>query len=242
MAVEDLGAAPRSGRLAPLWELLFPTRCLGCGRRGVLLCPTCRATVPWLPAAVCPRCAVKSVDGRLCRRCARGAVGKLASARAACGYEGVIRTAIHQLKFRQARFLAPFLARVLARGLAQRPLQADLVIPVPLSAGRKRERGYNQSELIAIELARLAPLPAPTPEALAKPRDTRPQVGLSAVERRRNVAGAFACPRPELVEGRRILLIDDVMTTGATLEACAAPLVEAGAARVMALVVARDAN
>jgi ComF family protein len=111
---------------------------------------------------------------------------------------------------------------------------------VPLAPGRLRERGYNQAALIAQSLALVTMLPAPQLAALSKVRETRPQVGLSRAARRQNVRGAFACLAPHLVQQRRCLLIDDVMTTGATLEACAEALVQAGADRVMALVVARS--
>src|SRR5215211_5798220 len=178
MQLEDLGAVPQAGPLGSLWELLFPSRCLGCGRRGVVLCVDCRETLPWLPPTACPRCTRKSREGRICQRCD---APHLASIRAACTFDGVIRTAIHRLKFQQARFLAPLLAQVLAMSLARRPLEADLVIAVPLSPGRRRERGFNQSELIAAELARLTSLPAPSTQVLERARDTRPQVGLSAV-------------------------------------------------------------
>jgi ComF family protein len=237
MPIEQFGAAPRDGPLGPLWELFFPTRCLGCGRRGVLLCSTCGPMLPWLTIAVCPRCAKQSISGRLCGRCS---LPYLASIRAACTFDGVIRTAIHRFKFRHTRYLAPFLAQVMAQSLARRPIQADLLVPVPMSPSRRRERGYNHSELLAAALARLTTLPEPSPELLAKSKETRPQVGLSAVERRKNLRGAFACPSPELLAGRRCLLIDDVITTGATLNACAQPLIEAGAKRVMGLVVARE--
>jgi ComF family protein len=239
--LEALGAVPREGPLGGLWELLFPSRCLGCDQRGMLLCTDCRPTVPWLPTDVCPRCAARSSGGRVCRRCAgSGARRHLASVRAACTFDGVVRTAIHHLKFRQARYMASLLAQLLAKGLARRPIEADLVLPVPLSPSRHRQRGYNQSELIALAVKRLGHLPAPSPDSLTRVRDTRPQVGLPAAERLRNLRGAFRCEAPKLVAGRRCLLIDDVMTTGATLEACAEPLVQAGAERVRALVVARE--
>lgn len=236
----EVYAAPRaSGPLGPLWDLLFPARCLGCGRREFVLCPGCAPSVPWLPAAVCPRCNGASPEGRHCQACARGRLRQLASARAACEFRGVVRTAIHQLKFRHVRALAPFLARLLAEALAVRPIEADLVIPVPLAPRRARERGYNQAALIAAALAELTALPHPSEALLAKPRDTSPQVGLSAPQRRRNLQGAFSCPSPGLVTGKRCLLLDDVMTTGSTLEACAETLGRAGAAHVLALVVAR---
>ena len=138
------------------------------------------------------------------------------------------------------RLFATLAAQLLEASLSIRPLEADLVVPVPLSVGRQRERGYNQSELIARELADLGTLPAPVTNALIRHRDTRPQVELQRAERLTNVRGAFDCPQPDLVAGHRVLLIDDVSTTGATLEACAVPLIAAGATRVMALVVAKS--
>jgi ComF family protein len=147
---------------------------------------------------------------------------------------------VHQLKYRHARVLAPLLAELLATSLSKRPLQADLVIPVPLSVRRFRERGYNQSMLIARELGSLTSLPAPQDGVLARIRDTPPQVGLSAADRLKNMRGAFACVDPSRVRGRRCALLDDVMTTGATLEACAETLRQAGAEKVFGLVVARE--
>ena len=161
---------------------------------------------------------------------------------AATAYHGLARRAILGLKFRQGRYLAPLLGGLLAEAVRRRPLASDLLVPVPLAPRRERERGYNQAVLLATELLRLQPLGGATlaPELLRRSRDTPPQVRLRAAARRRNVEGAFACPRPEALRGRRVLLLDDVATTGATLEACAAVLKAAGAGRVMALVVAKD--
>lgn len=164
----------------------------------------------------------------------------MSSLRAACRYEGAVRTAIRRLKYSRVRLFATLAAQFVEASLSTRPLEADLVMPVPLSDRRQRERGYNQSELIARELAHLGVLPAPVTNALVRRRDTRPQVELQRAERLTNVQDAFDCRRPALVAGHRVLLIDDVSTTGATLEACAVPLIEAGAARVMALVVAKS--
>jgi ComF family protein len=238
---EPIGAPPRAGRLAGLWELLFPSRCLGCQKRGVVLCADCLPTIPWQGPYVCPRCARESPLGGRCRRCLGGGSPDLSGVRAACRFDGVVRTAIHQLKYRRASFLAPFLARLLAQSLSQRRLDVDLVVPVPLDPARQRERGFNQATLVAAELSRLANYPAPAAGVLIRAHHRRPQVGLRAAERRRNVQGAFLCVAPEAIAGRRVLLIDDVMTTGATLEACAAALRSAGAAIVLAAVVAREA-
>ena len=221
-----------------VWTLLFPARCLGCGRRGTPVCSRCEEAIPWLGPEVCPRCARASPLARLCGRCRKNP-GDLDGLRAACSFDGIVRQALHDLKYRQARFLASFSADLLARSLARRPLQTDLIVPVPLSRGRRHERGYNQSELIAEELA-AARATLLQSSALERIRETPPQVGRAAADRRENVRGAFACAEPSAVLDRRVLLIDDVATTGATLQACAEALKEAGAARVFGLVVARD--
>jgi ComF family protein len=225
-----------SSPLGQLWALLFPTRCLGCGRRGAAVCGRCESMIPWLNRESCYRCAVPSPLGRLCARC-KASPSALDGLRAACTFDGIVRQAIHNLKYRQARSLAELASSLLAKSLAQRPLQADMLVPVPLAAGRRRERGYNQAELIADWLSRS--IDVPTAAALERVRETPPQVGLSAPERRRNVRGAFACSAETLVAGRRVIVLDDVATTGATLGACADVLKTAGAARVYGLVVAR---
>lgn len=223
--------------LPPLLELIFPARCVGCGRRGVPLCRPCRDSLPYLPAAACRRCASPlAVPGR-CRSC-RSVAGELASIRAVCAYEGTARRAVHTLKFRSGRYLAPVLGGLMAEVARRRPLSADLVVPVPLAAGRLRRRGYNQAELLAVVAA-----PA-TGGVLASDvltRDARrPQQTLDAAGRRTNLKGAIHCPDPDRVAGRRVVLVDDVVTTGATLSACAEQLAAAGAAHVGALVFARD--
>ena len=220
------------------WALLFPARCLGCRRRGTSLCARCVEAVPWLGPEVCPRCAQASQLGRLCGRC-RNNTAALDGLRAACTLDGVVRQGLHDLKYRQARFLAELAADLLARSLAVRPLQVDVLVPVPLSPARHRERGYNQSELIAGQLAEQIGVPM-LPDVLERIRDTPPQVGRSAAERRENVRGAFAVRQPEAVSGRRVALLDDVATTGSTLRACAEPLKAAGATRCFGLVVARE--
>jgi ComF family protein len=158
---------------------------------------------------------------------------------AAYPFEGPIRSAILAFKYGARTRLAPFLASTLAARLATRPLMVDCVIPVPLSRGRLQSRGFNQSELLARPLAEVNGWVLDF-TSLVRARDTRQQTELPARERRANVVGAFAVVRPEAVQGKRVLLVDDVCTTGATLEACATPLLEAGAAGVWGLVVARD--
>jgi competence protein ComFC len=162
----------------------------------------------------------------------------LDGARAACRFEGVARKAIHDLKFRRVRGRAELLGDWLAEAVERRHLAIDLLVPIPLAPGRLRTRGFNQSELIARRLGDRVDVPV-LGTCLERVRETPPQVGRSMEERRANVIGAFACREPSLAEGRRICLVDDVMTTGATMRSCAEALRASGAARVFGLVVAR---
>ena len=162
------------------------------------------------------------------------------AARAACLYDETSREPILKLKHADRTDLAPMFARWLSRAAADLLAEADAVAPVPLHPLRLLRRRYNQSAEVARPLAKLAGL-AYLPDALVRRRATESQGGKSAGRRKRNVAGAFHVPerRRAQVEGRRILLIDDVMTTGATAEGCARALKQAGAARVDLAVVAR---
>ncbi|MSQ24014.1 MAG: ComF family protein [Chloroflexi bacterium] len=154
-------------------------------------------------------------------------------------FEGLIRSAILAVKYRGRTRLAPFLAATVTAALEARPVSADLVVPVPLGPRRLRHRGFNQSELIADKVAAFLNVPIET-QALIRNRETDEQVKLSAADRRRNVAGTFTAIDTARCHAARILLVDDVCTTGATLEACGAALLEAGAAAVWAVVVGRE--
>jgi ComF family protein len=148
-----------------------------------------------------------------------------------------LQQAIHALKYGGLRVLAPLLAELLAEYWQSSPLAVEVIVPVPLHSVRERRRGYNQSVLLAEELSKRVHVPVCN-DALVRRRNTPPQVSLSRAERRQNVQRAFAVGQAVLA-GRRVLLLDDVLTTGATLDACAAPLLEAGAHSVWALTLAR---
>jgi ComF family protein len=154
-----------------------------------------------------------------------------------------MRAAIHQLKYRGARHLAEPLGELLLETFddigddTRIGPSADVLVPVPLHSSRLAERGYNQSALLAAELSRATGLPV-ADGPLRRIRPTEPQMALPAERRRANVVGAFAVRSAELV-GARVLLIDDVCTTGSTLEACAAALKAAGTLQVRALTLAR---
>jgi competence protein ComFC len=155
-------------------------------------------------------------------------------------FDGLIRQAIHELKYRNLRALAPSLARLLYDYLTENPVPGDVLVPVPLHRRRLRERGYNQSSLLSKELGRLSGLPVLT-DCLVRRSYAPPQARSASVsERHLNVAGTFACHSSVKIRGKQVLLVDDVSTSGATLNACAGALKDAGAASVWGLVLALE--
>lgn len=217
------GLAQRSA--ATLLELVYPSACSGCGRRGLgLWCSACDAGVRWLHGAA----AIRSIDPP------DNADMRVYS----CGvFEDALRSAVHSLKFNACPQMAIELAPHLAALWREHSVDAQCILAIPLHASRQRERGYNQSELLASALADIVGAPFER-RALRRTRATQQQAMLSQAERAANVAGAFVADRL-LIAGRRVLIIDDVFTTGATLAAAAAACHAAGAASVAAMTVAR---
>jgi len=152
--------------------------------------------------------------------------------------EGTLQTAIHRFKYSNVRPLAVPLAKLASEYLEQNHLPVKIIVPVPLHSRRLRDRGYNQSELLAEQLGSAMGMRV-VADVLVRVRSTIPQVGLRADQRRKNVKGAFRCVGTTL-KGQDVLLVDDVCTTGATLEACSVALQEAGAGHVWGLVLARE--
>ncbi|MGA2183693.1 MAG: ComF family protein [Bryobacteraceae bacterium] len=173
-------------------------------------------------------------DGR-CALCRLGLNG-FDAAYTFGAFEAELRELIHVFKYGRVKTLARPLGRFLAIALP-RAERFDVVVPMPLHWMRRWTRGFNQSELLAREIARRASVPVRN--LVRRAKATTPQAGLTNAKRRANVSGAFRVRRPERVRGLRILLVDDVMTTGATASACARTLKQAGAARVTLLTVAR---
>lgn len=218
-------------RLAKLAGGIFGGRCFLCrGSAHDLLCADCEAELPWLGAEVCPRCALASPAGALCGACLAEPPPFDATV-AALWYRFPADVLVQALKFRGELALASYLAGVLKRRIAG--LQADCVVPVPLSAARLRARGYNH----AAEIARRLDRGRVELELCERTRDTRAQIELPFAERQRNVRGAFAARRA--LDGATVAVVDDVMTTGATLGEIARALKGAGAARVVNWVLAR---
>ena len=221
-------------------DLLFPKRCVGCDTEGSFLCPDCRDGLPRLEPPFCFLC---SQPGRLivglCPHCWARPL-EINGIRAPYRMEGAVREAVHVLKYQGVRALAPVLGQLLGEFISSINLPADLLAPVPLHPLRERSRGYNQALLLAQEAGKQMTLPVEA-KALRRIRHTPSQArSASQDERQANVAGAFAVD-VALVQGRSVLLIDDVCTTGATLEACAIALKEAGATSVWGLALAREA-
>jgi len=174
----------------------------------------------------------------LCGYCRRGIFG-FERARSFGTYDGTLRDILQQYKYQGFRPLARPLGDRLTQTLKRlhdEPL--DLILPVPLHRRRERQRGFNQAALLAERVGKLSGIRLGGRDCV-RVRDTPPQAGLRAAERRRNVEGAFAVPQPQRVRGLRVLLVDDVLTTGATADACARALMAAGAKGVWVLTLAR---
>ena len=214
-----------------LGELLFGGACYVCrGAARGMLCARCSEELPRLHGEFCPRCALPSPGAALCGRCLAEPPGYDATV-AALAYDFPADALVHALKFRGELSLARFLAGLLQERLDGREA-VDLLVPVPLSAARLRERGYNQ----AVEIARHLPGKLDF-SSCTREHHAAPQTGLPWAERQRNVRGAFACARS--LAGARVAVVDDVMTTGATLDEMARTLKRAGAAHVVNWVLAR---
>ncbi|HWR97651.1 MAG TPA: ComF family protein [Candidatus Methanoperedens sp.] len=224
-------------------DVIFPPHCPGCGHgfapgEGGELCAPCRRDLPLPEAPVCPGCGVAAGDpGRFCPGC-RGRFAMDAVVHAAA-YAGTARELVRRFKYR-ADFAA---GKVLGRLLAQRVDEAlsggvDLLVPVPLHRRRLWSRGFNQAALIARAVGRRLGVPSDV-AALARGRDTRTLAGLHPDERAAELDGAFTVRRRGRIAGLRILVCDDVLTTGTTAEGCCRALRDAGAAWAGVAVAAR---
>ena len=206
--------------LQSILDLVFPPQCAGCHQAGNILCNQCLVSIR--PHALLPP---------------RYDVPGIHAMYAVNTFQGPLRTCIHALKYEGNTRLAEPLGTLLAQLYLSYHVGADMLIPVPLHAERYKQRGYNHAELLAHVCAEMTGVPF-APHLLVRTRATLAQVGLTAEQRQHNMVNAFSTPTTKAIFRRRIVIVDDVSTTGATLAACARSLLQAGALSVQALVLA----
>jgi len=226
-----------------LVDLLLPARCLICGAEtaGDGLCSECWRGVRFIGPPVCDRCGAPfdydMGPTAICPACIAGPP-RWSRARSILVYDDAGRSMVLSFKHADATHAAPVFARWAARAGNDLLKTADLLVPVPIHRRRLFSRRYNQSALLALEIERVSGVRA-APAALIRDRATPTQGGLSREGRRRNVAGAIRVRDPGAIAGKRVVVIDDVLTTGATVGECARVLLAAGAENVDALTIAR---
>lgn len=217
-------------------DWIYPPICAGCGEPGFRLCPDCLSKIKIRENNYCKICAQYLNEfGDVCQKC-RIDPPLFTAIRCLCDYEGIIRECIHSLKYQKNQSLGNLFADMLSDLVLNEGWELDLIVPVPLSPQRKAERGYNQAAHLAKPLAVRLDV-AYHPYGLRRIRNTRSQVGLSAEDRHLNVKGAFEA-LPDIVSGKRVMVVDDVMTTGSTLKACADALFKACAQSIYCLTLA----
>lgn len=229
--------------LAQVWqavvECVAPGQCVGCGRGGALLCSACLRASPLLEEPFCQRCAqpLGSLSLGWCGRCLH--LQALDGVRSVFLLDGPIRRAVHAFKYRGVWSLGGVLGVLMVPTAQSMPFLPQVVAPVPLHPRRLKERGYNQAALLARSVAEGLGLPLDE-GLLIRRRASAPLARLSSARlRQAEVRAAFACTEEDL-EGAAVLLVDDVCTSGATLDACAVALKGAGAGRVWGLTLARE--
>ena len=232
--------------LSAVFEFFLPSQCPCCGkfldegRQG--FCSKCLSEVRWIEPPFCSICGTPFISGEVeDHPCGACVVQRkyFRMARALAAFEGSLQGAIHRWKYEGKTHLTPFFAEWMAEGLNRywEVRSIDFLIPVPLHPQRLRERGFNQALLLAESLSRRTGIPA-LKTILKKKKPTLPQVNLSGVEREKGLRGAFHVAQREELLGKSVLLIDDVYTTGATVNECSKGLVKGGAERVDVLTLA----
>jgi ComF family protein len=227
-----------------LSDLFFPKFCFGCKKEGKYLCEDCLSTIGVLESQFCPGCQKRLLDGRVCPSCKKFI--KLNGLYFAAPYKNtLIKQLITQFKYEPfVKELREAMAHLIITHLElcnkkESDFSEFYLIPVPLEIKRLKWRGFNQSEEIGKELTKFLKIPLVS-DVLYKIKETPPQMKLAAEARIENIKGAFLVKNKERITGRKILLVDDVYTTGATMQECARVLKDSGAKEVWGVAVARE--
>jgi len=222
-------------------DILFPPCCAGCGEWGERYCHTCLKSTRTINSNICKICGepMNRAASSVCERCKTSDIFFSATSSWAL-FEDPLKRAIHNLKYKRNIGLGEVFAEPLTKLFFGCDWHVDLITAVPLDRDRRRERGFNQSIMLARPISWLTKIPLKE-NAIARSRITRSQVGLSREERKKNMSDAFK-GAPEIVSGKIILIIDDVITTGSTINACSKAMIESGAERVFGLTLARSAQ
>jgi ComF family protein len=217
-------------------DIFFPRRCVACGKYGLFLCHGCASEIEYMKTPVCLKCGKITHQGEFCLRCRRDYVinGILYST----AYDNkIMQDLLHNFKYNRIVELGEILGEIITNRIRNLRFDNTVVVPVPLHSRREAERGYNQSEILARKIS--SNLGFSGGNALNRVKNTQTQVGLRKEERIKNMQDAFCCSDIELIDKKVVLLIDDVVTTGATLNECAKVLKAAGAKKVIGLTVAK---
>ena len=221
-----------------IYDLIFPKKCVGCDKEGFWLCEKCFKKIIIIKSPFCPYCYKLTPQGQYCLRCRprHNLTGVIITAH----YEEPLKEAIHRFKYDKVRDLAEPLSELMILRLEEGFPQGDFVlVPIPLSRQRDAERGFNQAGLLADKVGEAFEIPVLN-RVLKKVKDVRPQMELKRRERLENIKGAFGLGRgARKVKNKTVLLVDDVFTTGATLNEAGLVLKKAGAKNVWGLVLAK---
>lgn len=222
------------------WQVVdwvFPPNCVGCGKLGEVLCADCFNSIQFLRSGLCKKCGYPRGNASICKGC--GEIHPhFIEQRSLAAYNGVIEKSVVRLKYKNDLAMGKVFARSLADLVVSSGWPVDVVVPVPLSKERLKSRGYNQAAVLARPLALQLNLPLEE-KSISKIRDTATQVKLGARERQANLAGAYE-PAGNNLRGRTVLVLDDVITTGSTINECAYAVLQAGAKEVYGISLGRS--
>ena len=221
-------------------DIFFPGKCVICGEYGSLCCGKCLQSIESIQTNTCPECGKISINCQYCTNCRGKKKPKVFAVFVACSYgSSALKKIIYELKYSGITGLIPICGELMyQRVRSQNFPKNTVIVPVPLHKNRLNLRGFNQSELLARYLSKRMDLPGG--DVLTRRLNTMNQVGLRREKRLSNLDGAFDCSDKEYILGKNIILVDDVVTTGATLNECAKVLKQSGAKRIFAVVLARN--